>query len=74
MKEWGAVSRGKQTNALLPLLMDPVNPYNNLLNLKKAEHLGDLFEVFEYAAGSVLKMIGNGCSDIDLIFCPQPLL
>ena len=58
----------------IPLLMDPVNPYNNLLNLKKEEHLGDLFEVFEYAAGSVLKMIGNGCSDIDLIFCPQPLL
>jgi hypothetical protein len=57
-----------------PLLMDPVNQYNNLLDVKRSPNLAKLFDVFEIAAGNVLQMIGNGCQDINLIFCPQPML
>merc|ERR1719411_895344 len=57
-----------------PLLMDPVNQYNNLLDVKRNPNLAKLFDVFEVAAGNVLRMIGNGCRDISLIFCPQPML
>lgn len=57
-----------------PVLLDPVNPYNNLLDAEKRPALQSLFETYQFAAGTVLTMIGQGCKNIELIFCPQPLL
>ena len=57
-----------------PLLLDPVNPYNNLLDLEKKPALLSLFKTYQFAAGTVLTMLGKGCKDIELVFCPQPLL
>jgi len=51
-----------------PMLMDPVNPFNNLLDIRRNSTLKDLFNVFENAAETALKMIKNGCQDQKKIF------
>ena len=56
----------------LPILMDPVNPYNNLLDGSRIHGLQHLFHVYEYAADAVLKLIRTGCKEISFIFSSQP--
>jgi len=55
----------------LPILMDPVNPYNNLLDESRNDGLQDLFDVYEYAADAALKLIRCECKDIHQIFSAQ---
>ena len=57
-----------------PCLMDPVNPYNNLLDVKKRSEIDTLFTLSEHAAEFVLRQIENGCNDLNIIFCPQLLV
>merc|ERR550539_944236 len=54
-----------------PLLLDPTNPFNNLLDIRRNSTLKDLFNVFEDAAFAALKMIKNGCKDQKKIFLSQ---
>jgi len=54
-----------------PMLMDPVNPFNNLLDIRRNPTLKDLFNVFENAADTALKMIKSGCKDQKKIFLSQ---
>jgi len=54
-----------------PMLMDPVNPFNNLLDIRRNSTLKDLFNVFENAADTALKMIKSGCKDQKKIFLSQ---
>jgi len=67
-----------------PLLMDPVNPYNNLLGGEcgygyrifnfKSTALKEFMSFMENAAEMTLKLLNNGCSDLRMVFYPQPLL
>ena len=57
-----------------PYLIDPVNPYNNMLDVKGKSNMVKFFSVFEEAAVYVLGMIENGCNDIDTIFYPTSSL
>jgi len=65
----------------MPLLLDPSNQFNNLLetkhgkfNLKHNTNLDEFISFISDAAGICLQMIGNGIRDINMIFYPQPLL
>merc|ERR1719367_1574250 len=67
-----------------PLLMDPVNPYNNLLGGEcgygygkfdyKSKALKEFMSFMENAAEKTLKLLNDGCRDLRMIFYPQPLL
>jgi len=56
-----------------PLLMDPTNPYNNLLESKK-DNLNKLFDVFTKCADHTLDILKKGSEDIQELFFPQRLL
>jgi len=43
-----------------PILMDPINPYNNLLDIKRNSSLEHPFIVYERVADDALKMIRSG--------------
>jgi len=64
-----------------PLLLDPSNQFNNLLESKQGKfkvkpntNLNEFMSFISNAAGICLQMIGNGCRDVNMIFYPQPLL
>merc|ERR1719242_2696297 len=67
-----------------PLLLDPVNPYNNLLKgecgygygkiISAAENIKEFMIFMSDAARKSLGIIKDGCRDIRMIFRPQPLL
>merc|ERR1719414_2843182 len=67
-----------------PLLMDPVNPYNNLLGgecgygygkiQSTSKDLKEFMSFMSKAAGICLLLIAAGCTDLNTIFCPHPLL
>jgi hypothetical protein len=55
-----------------PLLVDPSNPYNNLLD-KKKENIEKLFDIFSKCAENTLHVLKRGSTDIQEIFFPQRL-
>lgn len=57
-----------------PFLMDPVNPYNNLLDRKRVKDIDKFFDTFAKYATTTLRMLENGCPNLGEIFFPQPLL
>jgi len=57
-----------------PLLMDPSNPYNNLLHVANTKDGQHFMEMFQVCARVTYNMMKNGCNDINLLFYPQPML
>ena len=53
--------------AKTPRLVDPTNPYNNLL-------AGGDFTELEKAANATYQKLTQGCRDLTDIFFPQPLI
>lgn len=58
----------------IPLLMDPTNPFNNVLDTKRNKNMKEFFDVFGVCALHTLTLLENGCNDTCIIFCPQPSL
>jgi len=54
----------------IPLILDPTNPYNNLLDIKKS----DFIKLLMSCAGNTLEILQTGTQDLRIIFFPQPML